>query len=74
MRFGWTLDEEFEGVTSEAYQHGSLPLHILVPGGTLVRRARAGHLFGPVPHWWLFRRCTKGAHLAQCSYLGAWLY
>ena len=43
-------------------------------GGTLARQARAGHLFGPVPHQWPFRGCTKGAHLAQCSYLGVWLY
>ena len=35
---------------------------------------RAGHLFGPVPHQWPFRGCTKGAHFAQCSYLGVWLY
>ena len=38
--------------------------------GTLARRARAGHLFGPVPLRWPFRGCTKGAHLAQCSYFG----
>ena len=43
-------------------------------GGTLARRARAGHLFGPVPLQWPFRGCTKGAHLEQCSYLGVWLY
>ena len=45
-----------------------------VLGGTLARRARAGHLFGPVPLQWPFRGCTKGAHLAQCSYLGTWPY
>ena len=44
------------------------------PGGTLARRAHAGHLFGPVPHQWPFRGCNKGAHLAQCSYLGVSLY
>ena len=43
-------------------------------GGAVARRVRAGHLFGPVPHQWPFRGCTKGAHLAQCSYLGVWLY
>ena len=43
-------------------------------GGTLARRARAGHLFGPVPHQRPFRGCTKGAHLAQSSYLGVWLF
>ena len=37
-------------------------------------RARAGHLLCPVPHRWPSRGCTKGAHLAQCSYLGVWLY
>ena len=55
----------------------SLPGHMAAHGtigGTLVRQARAGHLFGPVPHRWPFRVCTKGARLAQCSYLGAWLY
>ena len=43
-------------------------------GGMLARWACAGHLFLPVPHRWPFRGCTKGAHLAQCSYLGVWLY
>ena len=26
------------------------------------------------PFQWPFRGCAKGAHLAQCGYLGAWLY
>ena len=50
------------------------PLKTTHLGGTLAHRARAGHLFGLVPHQWPFRGCTKGAHLAQCSYLGVWLY
>ena len=32
-----------------------------------------GIFLDPCPQW-PFRGCTKGAHLAQCSYLGAWLY
>ena len=44
--------------------------HLKDIAGNLARRARIKHLFGPVPHQWPIRGCTKGAHLAQCSYLG----
>ena len=39
-------------------------------GGTLARRASFLTRAPPVAHRW----CTKGAHLAQCSYFGVWLY
>ena len=39
-------------------------------GGALVRQTS----FLTRTHRWPFRGCTKGAHLAQFSYLGVWLY